>query len=398
MGKIKIGILPNIFLRDDDTFDLQKALNLSGQIAGVCYDPEGFNHIKNEIQEKTNHRIETTLDSGHHSVYDHIFINFDMQNIPKILAMILNNEKQYTTSEKSARYTTVKKKDNEIITENEERLYNKWLQIFKIKIKNEYGNIYDDIKIKKLAQENARYLISVFMPTHMIYTTSLRQINYIASWIEKYILNTKITNQFEIELIHFMKKFVYELEKLNVLDDRLMQNEKKRSISLFGKNLESKQEIFSDIYQTTYKGTFVQFAQIQRHRTLDYKLELLKEKEYFIPPILLDDQTLVDEWYNDINLVKDINPQGELVRICETGSYDNFILKCKERLCSEAQLETMMQTKETLLKYKKALEDSNHPLKEDIKLYSKGARCTFPGYKCTRDCQNKEGKLLIRKI
>ena len=49
--------------------------------------------------------------------------------------------------------------------------------------------------------------------------------------------------------------------------------------------------------------------------------------------------------------VKDITPQGELVRISEKGKYDDFVLKCKERLCSAAQLEIMMQTKETLLKY-----------------------------------------------
>ena len=39
----------------------------------------------------------------------------------------------------------------------------------------------------------------------------------------------------------------------------------------------------------TYKGTFAEFAQAQRHRTLDYKMEMLEEKEYFIPPIILDD-------------------------------------------------------------------------------------------------------------
>ena len=107
---------------------------------------------------------------------------------------------------------------------------------------------------------------------------------------------------------------------------------------------------------------------------------------------------LVDEWLNDMYIVKDVNPQGELVRISETGKYEDFILKCKERLCTAAQLEIMLLTKETLLKYKKSLEASKSPLAEDIKKYSNGARCTFPDFDCSSDCKFKEGKRLVRKI
>ena len=67
-------------------------------------------------------------------------------------------------------------------------------------------------------------------------------------------------------------------------------------------------------------------------------------------------------------------------------------------MCSAAQLEIMLQTKETLLKYKKALEDKNNPLALDILKYSHGARCTFPDYQCPKDCGFKEGKTLTRKI
>jgi hypothetical protein len=107
---------------------------------------------------------------------------------------------------------------------------------------------------------------------------------------------------------------------------------------------------------------------------------------------------LVDEWLNDISSVAYANPQGELISINECGTYDKFILKSKERLCSAAQQEIMAQTRATLLKYKKALEESNHPLASNIKLYSKGARCTFPDYSCANDCKFAEGKALVRKI
>lgn len=80
------------------------------------------------------------------------------------------------------------------------------------------------------------------------------------------------------------------------------------------------------------------------------------------------------------------------------GKYEDFILKCKERLCSAAQLEIMQQTRATLLKYRDSLKLSNHPLAEDIVKYTKGARCTFPDYECPSDCKFKEGKLLTRRI
>ena len=396
--KIKVGILPNQYLKTDGTFNKKEAINLSGKIAGVCYDKEGFENLLNEPESRTARRIDMTLNNGHHSVYDHIMISFNIQNIPKILAMVLNNEHQYTTSEKFARYTPVVRKDGSIITEDEERLYNKWLNIFKIKIKSQYGYIYSDSKIQKLAQENARYLVTVFMPTQMIYSTSFRQINYIASWMQNYIATANFDNDFERKLATYMNEFIEELNNLNVLEDGLLKNEKYRTISLFGKNLDFKEEHFGDVYSTLYKGSLAEYAQAQRHRTLDYQMEFLDKKEYYIPPIIADDQMLVDEWLGDMQTVRGVTPQGELVKISEVGKYDDFILKCKERLCTGAQLEIAEQTRETLLRYKKALEKSGSPLAQDIQKYSHGARCTFPDFDCTSDCKFTEGKKLVRKI
>ena len=58
----------------------------------------------------------------------------------------------------------------------------------------------------------------------------------------------------------------------------------------------------------------------------------------------------------------------------------------------------MKKTRETLLKYKSALEEQGHPLASDIQKYSHGARCTFPDFDCKSDCKFPEGKRLIRKI
>lgn len=396
---MKINILPNLYLKNDGTFDKQKAFIQSGKIAGVCYNKEGYENLDQEPIEKTIKRIDRTLQSGHHSVYDHINISMYIEDIPKILAMVINNEKQYTTSEKSARYTPIESKNNGVITELEEQLYWKWVNIFKIKIKSQYGNLYSDFKINTLAQENARYLISVFMPTKMVYTTTIRQLNYLASWFQDYIKKFDNSNDYlENNLCKYMKQFIEELDRLNILEPDLMKNEKKRKISLFGENLNKITDYYSNVYSTNYNMSFAALAQAQRHRTLNYQLERTKEKEYFIPPIIEEDLMLKDEWLEDLDKVKNLVPSGEKVLINETGTYENFILKLKERLCSEAQLEIMLQTKETLNKYKQFLEQNNNPLKDDIVNYTHGARCTFPDYKCPKDCQNKEGKRLIRKI
>lgn len=399
MEKIRIDILPNLYLNEDGTFNTKEVLNLSGKIAGVCYDKEGFNHLINEPQEKTDRRIFMTLNNGHHSVYDHTYINFNIQNIPKILAMVLNNEKQYTTSEKSARYTKITPGENSVITKEEVDLYNKWLGLFESKIAKEYGNVLSSLKIKKLAQENARYLVTVFMPTQMIYTTSLRQINYMASWIASYIEDNKNNlNYFESKLSKAMGEFLKELERLNVLVPELMSNEKHRKLSLFGSNLEQISELFSNVYETTYMGSFASLAQAQRHRTLDYQMEMLDKKEYYVPPILENDSYLKDEWLEDINKVGWVIPQGELILISEMGKYEDFILKCKERLCSAAQVEIMHQTRDTLARYKKYLEEHNNALASDIIKYSHGPRCTFPDYECPSDCKLGPVKKLDRRV
>ena len=282
--RIEVGILPNYFLKENGTFDVEEAIKLSGKIAGVCYDKEGFNHLIDEPESRTMKRVDMTLNNGHHSVYDHIMISFNLQNLPKILAMVINNEHQYTTSEKSARYTPL---NASTVTEDEARLYEKWIEIFKIKIKAKYSYIYNDAKIQKLAQENARYLVTVFMPTEMIYTTSLRQINYIAAWMEEYVKNANMSDHFEGQLATSMQEMLEGLHDVNVLVPGLMRNEKHRKLSLFGTNLAEKEVHFGDVYSTHYEASFAEVAQAQRHRTLDYQIEMLSKKKYFIPPIIL---------------------------------------------------------------------------------------------------------------
>lgn len=398
MENIKIEILPNLYLKNDGTFDLEKALQMSGKIAGLCYAETSFHDILEEDENKTLRRIENILNNGHHSVYDHIWINFYIKNIPKILAMVLNNEKQYTTSEKSLRYTPID--DSLDVSDEEKKTYYKWLEIMNNKIGAKYGEVFSKRKIKTLAQENARSFISVFMPTQMVYSTTLRQINNLCSFMQNYCDISNKADPFEEKLATSMQSMMKEFQRLNVLDNRLMGNDKNRKFSLFGNNLGDKKNYFGDLYEVIYEGTYAELAQAQRHRTLDYQMERKKDKSYFVPPIIESDPSLTAEWLTDMMRISnlDVTPIGEMITIRESGSYQNFILKCKERLCSNAQLEIMLQTRKILLEYMEALKGSNQLLYEDIKKYSHGARCSFPDYICSADCKFKEGKTLVRKI
>ena len=208
-----------------------------------------------------------------------------------------------------------------------------------------------------------------------------------------------MNNPFERKLNVAMGELLNELDRLNVLENGLMQNEKHREFSLIKKDLKDTEVYYGDkVYSTLYKATFADLAQAQRHRTLDYEIQILEDKEYYVPPIIKNDKKLVNEWLEDISSLKNITPQGELVLINECGTYDNFILKCKERLCSAAQLEIAEQTRDTLLAYEKALKAKNSKKAEDIAKYTKGARCTFCDFKCTSPCGFKEGINLTREI
>ena len=399
MNELRIDIVPNtVFLNEDGTYNKEDAIKLSGKFAGVCYNPEGFRELITEDDAKTMNRVNLTMNNGHLSVYDHQWISFDMQNIPKILAMILNNEHMYTTSEKSARYTKVEKQEGSIITDKEIKLYDKWREIFEEKIDEEYGNVFKEIKIKKLAQENARYLITVFMPTKMVYTTSLRQINYLATIMFNYVKQADLSNKFERELAKSIQSFLRELNRLNVLEPRLMRNEKNRKVSLFGKNINLNNHYYGDVYSTNYKSSLAYLAQAQRHRTLHYNMEFLEEPEFYVPPIISDSVILKNEWKEDMMRVKDVVPQGEIVKIHEAGMQEDFVLKLKERLCSAAQLEIARQTKEILNEYLATVKVTDSDLYEEMEPYSHGARCTFSDYECPQPCGFNEGITLKRRI
>ena len=366
----------------------EEALNFSGKSAGICYLPDTLEKLFNEPEEKTMKRANMTLKSGHHSVFNHPTYNLSLEGIPKILAMILNNEKMYNTSEKSARYTKMEP------SEAEKVLYEKWIEIYKKEIEKAYPKI-DEKRVQKLAQENARYLISVFTPaTVMEYTVNFGQLNYIVHFFENYINDETKKTAFDIKLKKVFKEFIDAMPDLQVED--LNADMKKRGLSFFATRKDRKEE-FGENYCTTYLASFAELAQAQRHRTLIYEMTLLEESKYYIPPIIRGTE-LEAEWLKDIESLKDYFPQGMLLQINERGTVENFVLKCTERLCGAAQLEIMEQTMHTMKKYLDATIDTNEEVYKYLLPYSKGARCTFPGWKCDTPCVFGPVGAINRKI
>ena len=360
----------------------------SGKIAGICYSEDGYARLENEPKKRTERRIQMTKGNGHHSVYEHEYITLYLENVPKLFAMLLNNEKVYVTSEKSARYTRMQGEGIE------QELYDKWLGIFQNEIKNKYGHIdyFDDNRITKLAQENARYFLSIYNPTTcMAHTLSYRQLNYIYGWMTN--INEKSPKLIQ-KLKPYADEFCQKLEELNLIDCDLQHDGKGRGFSLITDK--DREEYFGDVYCTTYEGTWAQYAQNQRSRTLILEAKVIEPPRFYVPKIIQNNPTLTKEYLADMEKVKDNHPQGELIHIIERGTPENLVLKSQERLCTCAQHEIMEQTSKTINKY------INNTKSEDIKQYlqqyNKGARCTFPGYKCSKPCGFKEGINLTREI
>jgi thymidylate synthase ThyX len=376
-----------------------------GRIGGICYSEEGLEASLKEDPEVTKKRIDRTTAGEHQSVFEHVNIGMHLKNSTKMLNMVLNNEHQYSTSERSLRYTTVKE-DCCNLSKREIMLYDKWYKIFYDLITQEYGNVLKPFKIKTLAKENARYMTSTFVNTEMVHTIPLAQLNRIVSYMKDY-MNKENKDDFEQRVSKDFEMFIDQCEKLNVLDERLQSNRKQRSLEIFGKNLKDIPNEFGVTYSITYPGSFAEYAQKERHRKEDSCIERDESNGFFVPPLLELYPELMKQWLYDIETVRSEVPQGELVNIHEEGSLNKFILKLKERDCSAAQLEIFRQSKKTKEEYYKALknyykdkedEEKEHPYAKKLEPYMGKRRCGFPDYNCPQPCGFREGIIGSRRI
>lgn len=435
---MKISLDPMQGYVKNGKFDQRKAFCSTGVKAAVCFKeardgkPVNQEMIREEESEGTLiNRGINTLFMDHTTPSEHQIVSLEITGIPKALCMVLNNEKEYDADERSLRYTEVE--PNKYISKEEVTLYNKWLLIFENLIKEKYYDFYlktnktEKMALKaihKLAQENARYMVSVFMPTTITYTVPWIQLNKIMVYMKQVIANPE--NEFERLLAPYFEDFINQLKQLDVAitkdsvyrvatsskevndvalkhhpeiegykenEELLYKNNKDVSLSLFAnKNKFSgifdKNEFGHNVSFNNYES-FACLAQEQRHRTISCEMIIPDEFKPFIPPILKDNKDLVAAWIVDMTSVQNAYPQGQLLRVNRCGSIKN-ILKyvAQERCCERAQLEIEKVYHDEIIPsiYDGLKESGYDELSELVLPYVKKLRCAFPSYHCPGPC------------
>ena len=371
----------------------------SGSNAGVCYMSNCYFNESVSGEENAIKRFNHTMKSGHHSVADHYNVTILMEDIPKILAMILNSTQTYATSEKSARYTVM-----ENLTEEESKIVDKWNTILGKVLINNHG--LSEENATKIARENSRYFISIFSPaTTMSHTKTVREWNYLYQWMNKLLNRMKKYNEQDGILHTFSKNMIPWVEKYcdwfqnsdiyieDMIDpnDRFLEFLPQIEMGSL-KNKMYTQSILKDSYSVMYHASFAALAQLQRHRSIKYvinDMSTLENPVFFVPEFIAKDDELVHEWREDMYSLRERIPQGLVVEVAELGTIDKFLLKCNERLCGRAQYETMSLVRDMLDGFIKYGEFSHYYNEEIRKRYTPGVeniimpKCAVRGTGCT---------------
>ncbi len=425
--KVKLDPDSGHLTKDKKRLDQRKALITTGVKAAVCFKdgeitPEEIRAT--ETEEQLIKRGINTILSDHTSPSEQVNISLEIENIPKMLCMVLNNEHQYEADERSLRYTPVKESD--YISSAEVNLYNKWLNIFINILNQEYYDFFLKfnqgkneehtqkkvaIAIKKIAQENARYMVGVFVPTTLTYTVPWAQINKICKYMDRIITNP--LNEFEELLIPYFTDFRNQLLDLNVLitehqakklcpslnikdtDNLLYKNNKYLDLSLFAERNQ-----FSGIKLPNEYGVAISYnmqiswaslAQFHRHRTMYFEM-LTPNKEsnkFYVPLLLSNKKKLTKEWLMDMALVSKYYPQGQLLEVNVTGPLKNLINYVgKERACERAFLETEDMFVNKMLPdiYHNLFKENKDELALVLAPYINRQRCMYPDYNCPTPC------------
>lgn len=390
---MKVSVLAT---SSENLSSLDQLKTFSGKQAGICYMKDKYFDSYVSDDTKALKRYNRIIPTGHHSIADHAQITLLFENIPKITAMILNSLNMYTTSEKSGRYTVMNTEDGLTNT----YLYNKWLGIIKRLILNVYPDFdynqdgtEDETLRTKLAQENARYFISVFDPcTTMGYTVSLRQLNYIYHWCLRYIKSDIERTPFNDKLRDCISNLADGLMSTGYIYD--FEDNKHRCFNFLSKQtgygIENAAESYSESYLIKYKTSFVDLAQEQRHRTIDYFMAYDGTEKFdcYVPPILSAFPEYAEEWVSDMVSIKDTFPCGTKVTVVETGSITNFMLKCDERLCGRVQLETMQTCINNLYKFERSVHKSDF-MRQELEKHFRDGRVIMKcgNIKCKEPCR-----------
>ncbi len=424
----------NRFLAADGKIDLKQAFRYAGIKAAWCFkDGDATPEIiRNMPEEDLVGRGVRTFLSDHGTPSEHQGVSVEITGIPKLLCMILNNEKQESADERSLRYTTVK--PSEYISEIEVDLYNKWYQKFYEVLWDNYSDFFlktvvdakteaeREKKAKKaagrIAQENARNFVSVMTPTSISYTAPLYQWQRIYRMLEMMVKNPKTC--LEQMAVPYAKDLMKQLVDLRIVfsvkdaaqlypkvledvkDGReiLYKHNKQIGLSLFAVNnpftgLDKPNDFGAEI-NYNFVCSIASFAQRHRHRTSDFEERELSEYS-FVTPQFIKGTPLEIEYAKDMMLVKGLFPQGQNIEGNLVSSVKKVIQYIgKERACDRAQWETEdFFVNDLLPKIVDGLEErpEYQQEKDYIKRYYLGkCRCQYPDYNCPTPCGHPRPK------
>jgi hypothetical protein len=339
--------------------NLEDAKRYCQDFARVCYTEKDFDEL---IEEDYNDGLvdKGLIARGHHSPFDHFQISFYVRGLPKAVAMVLNNQRPYVTSEKSARYTVMK----EGMAPKQRDLYDKWQDFYIQEInrrfsKEDFPRLYkigNDGKstAEKLSQENARYMTSVFTSTKMAHTISLRQINILMHWFDNFVEENKLSNErFKQILAEGLKQFK-DSKEIKMWEIPGLKMKGNIPLRFFGTPIE---EHFGDTYSINGLESFASLAQNHRHRLSQTHISNGYQKGAplgFYIPLLVLEAGKEKEWKSDLESVCKYDfPQAQLLMVAERGLRENLRAKTEERICTLAQLETAHYVKDLIKKYAK---------------------------------------------
>ncbi len=376
---------------------------LGGKFGGTCYAREGYATIRTQPDEKALKRAERTAASGHHSVFQHGMVNMEFA-CPKMIAMLLNSIGVSNTSEKSARYTMMEPE-----TEREKLLYEKWHDKLSERIAALYGGRFTEREVDKLAYENARYMISVFCETSMVYSLPFRNLFYVLDWVRKMrgslsLMDGGFNRRLERELGFLEQAFLSVVGKESFHDNK-QEYFRFLPVQATGEYDDDNREYYGDVYTAKFLASFAQVAQEQRHRTTRVKINFSGKQPgefgYFVPPII-EKTPLEAEWLSDIESVGEVYPQGMLVSVTEQGLFEDFVLKCKERMCGRAQLEIMRVTEQMVRKFLLHRDNLSAANRRRLEMITEGetpcARCGYSDFICTESCAWGKKEALKRLV
>lgn len=314
---LQLKIIAETKLGEKQYFSPEDALEIAGAAASLCYDENtntGLAKYLNETKEEKVKRGKTMINVGHGSPLEHYTVSFVLENISKIQSIILNNQKLYSLTERSFRYTKPSKLNSN---------YDKWFNIF---VENNYT--------KKVAKENARYMLSLFDKiSTAYYTMNIRQINVLLRMLEETIYEApQALPVFDLYIVNELKE-LYEV--LSIFDLGINKS-RYQKLNLFEyENHVQNNYIHGNTYGVSSTISAVGLGQIQRHRTINYFAKPVKFK-YYIPKCV-SSINMVDDWIKDLQKI--FYPNAICFNIFEEGYVSDFMMKYEIRNTPHVQKE-----------------------------------------------------------